>query len=78
MREPVVKDIELSREVDSSSLESIGDIVCVSCRDAARLYIDKVKNLTPYSIVLENGRCITRKTGYDNELVVVTDFTVSI
>jgi len=76
-------DIELELEIPKyvdilGNPVSIGDIVCVSCRDAARLYIDKVKNLTPYSIVLENGRCITHKTGYDNELVVVTDFTVSI
>lgn len=57
---------------------SVGDIVCITARETARLYIDKVKKLTPYSIVLENGGSIVNNPGYDNRLVVVTDFTTAI
>lgn len=49
---------------------SVGDIICVSSMNTARLYLDKVKKLTPYSIVLENGGVITYKAGYENKLVV--------
>ena len=49
---------------------SVGDIICVSSMNTARLYLDKVKKLTPYSIVLENGGVIAYKSGYENKLVV--------
>lgn len=49
---------------------SVGDIICVSSMNTVRLYLDKVKKLTPYSIVLENGGVIVYKSGYENKLVV--------
>jgi hypothetical protein len=51
----------------------IGDVVCITTRDTTRLFLDKVKNLTPYSIVLENGRSISYKAEYDNKIVVISD-----
>lgn len=51
---------------------SVGDIICISSMNTPQLFLDKVKKLTPYSIVLENGGRITHKPGYDNRLVVVT------
>ena len=72
-------ELEIPQYVDIlGNPVSIGDIICITSRDTTQLYLDKVKNLTPYSIVLENGRSITHKTGYENKLVVVSDFTVAI
>ena len=51
----------------------VGDIVCITARETTQLYIDKVKKLTPYSIVLENGGSIAHKSGYDNRIVVVNN-----
>lgn len=53
----------------------IGDIVCVTTRDTNRLYIDKVKKLTPYSIILENNHNIPNKDGYDNKIIIINDLS---
>jgi hypothetical protein len=50
-----------------------GDVVVVSGGMGARLYVDKVKKLTPRSIVLDGGTNIPYKVDYDNRLVVVSD-----
>lgn len=51
----------------------VGDVVVISGHTGARLYLDKVKKLTPRSIVLENGTNIPYRVDYDNRLVVVSD-----
>ena len=51
----------------------VGDVVVISGHTGARLYLDKVKKLTPRSIVLENGTNIRYQSGYENKLVVVSD-----
>ena len=45
----------------------VGENVLVS------LYLDKVKKLTPRSIVLENGTNIRYQPEYENKLVIVSD-----
>lgn len=50
----------------------VGDIVVISGHTGARLYLDKVKKLTPRSIVLENGTNIRYQPEYKNKLVVVS------
>lgn len=50
-----------------------GDVVVVSGGMGARLYVDKVKKLTPRSIVLDGGTNIPYRADYDNRLVVVSD-----
>lgn len=65
-------ELEIPRYVDILGKPvSVGDIICVSSMDTTRLYLDKVKKLTPYSIVLENGGSIAYKSGYENKLVVI-------
>ena len=51
----------------------VGDVVVISGSIHARLYVDKVKKLTPRSIVLEGGTNIPYRADYDNRLVVVSD-----
>lgn len=51
----------------------IGDVVCITARDTTQLFLDKVKSLTPYSIVLENGRSISYNSEYNNKIVVVSN-----
>ena len=51
----------------------VGDVVAMSAHTGARLYLDKVKKLTPRSIVLENGTNIRYQPEYENKLVVVSD-----
>lgn len=51
----------------------IGDVVVISGGTGARLYVDKVRKLTPRSIVLEGGTNIPYRVDYDNRLVVVSD-----
>lgn len=48
-----------------------GDVICVSSGEGSRLYLDKVKKLTPYSITTDNGKVIKNHIGYKNELVVI-------
>lgn len=50
----------------------VGDVVVMSGHTGARLYLDKVKKLTPRSIVLENGTNIRYQSEYENKLVVVS------
>lgn len=50
----------------------VGDVVVMSGHTGARLYLDKVKKLTPRSIVLENGTNIRYQPEYENKLVVVS------
>ena len=66
-----VKD--LPRYVDIlGNVVHVGDVVVISGHTGARLYVDKVKKLTPRSIVLENGTSIRYQSGYENKLVVVS------
>lgn len=51
----------------------VGDVVAMSAHTGARLYLDKVKKLTPRSIVLENGTNIRYQPEYENKLVVISD-----
>lgn len=51
----------------------VGDVVVISGSMGARLYVDKVKKLTPRSIVLEGGTNIPYRADYENKLVVVSD-----
>lgn len=50
-----------------------GDVVVISGGMGARLYVDKVRKLTPRSIVLDGGTNIPYRVDYDNRLVVVSD-----
>lgn len=51
----------------------VGDMVAMSAHMGARLYLDKVKKLTPRSIVFENGTNIPYRDDYKNKLVVVSN-----
>lgn len=53
----------------------VGDVVVMSAHTGARLYLDKVKKLTPRSIVLENGTNIRYQPEYENKLAVVLDLS---
>lgn len=50
-----------------------GDVVVVSAHEGSRLYVDKVKKLSPYSITLDGGTHIKYDADYSNKLVVVSD-----
>lgn len=48
-----------------------GDVICISRHEGTRLYLDKVKRITQYSIITEDGRHIKHEPGYENKLVVI-------
>lgn len=51
----------------------VGDVVVVGCSNNARLFLDKVKKLTPFSIVLENGSFIKNDEYYKFKIAVVSN-----
>lgn len=65
-------DLEIPKYVDIiGNIVHEGDVICVSAHEGTRLYLDKVKKLTPYSITTENGKTIKYDADYSNKLVVI-------
>ena len=53
-----------------------GDVVVTSAHEGSRLYLDKVKKLTPYSIALENGSNIRYDVDYQMKIAVVSNVPI--
>lgn len=53
-----------------------GDVVVTSAHEGSRLYLDKVKKLTPYSIALENGSSIRYDVNYQMKIAVISDVPI--
>lgn len=51
----------------------VGDVVVVGCSSNARLFLDKVKKLTPFSIMLENGSFIKNDEVCKFKIAVVSN-----
>lgn len=51
----------------------VGDVVVVGCSGNARLFLDKVKKLTPFSIILENGSFIKNDEVCKFKIAVVSN-----
>lgn len=65
-------DLEIPKYVDIlDNVVHEGDIICVSEHEGARLYLDRVKKLTPYSITTDNGKVIKYDDECSNKLVVI-------
>lgn len=65
-------DLEIPKYVDIlDNVVHEGDIICVSEHEGSRLYLDRVKKLTPYSITTDNGKVIKYDDECSNKLVVI-------
>lgn len=70
-------DLSIPKYVDIIGNEiHEGDVVVTSAYEGSRLYIDKVKKLSPYSITLDGGTHIKYDADYQMKLVVVSNIPV--